>query len=46
MTESDGLYLADCQFVDAAAHAKDYEVAKRLWGLSEELIGEKFAIDK
>ncbi|KAK7752781.1 hypothetical protein SLS62_005333 [Diatrype stigma] len=39
-----GLYLADCQFVDAAAHAQNYEVAERLWKLSEELAGEKFTI--
>ena len=41
-----GLYLADCQFGDfAAEHARDYQTARRLWHLSEELIGEKFSME-
>lgn len=37
-----GGYLADCQLAPAAEHATDPKIAKRLWGLSEELVGEKF----
>ncbi|KAI1403644.1 retinol dehydrogenase 13 [Hypoxylon fuscum] len=37
-----GLYLADCQFLPAADYAQNPEIAKQLWHLSEDLIGEKF----
>lgn len=41
-----GLYLADCQFGEfAAEHARDYETARRLWHLSEDLIGEEFPLE-
>ncbi|KXX75638.1 Short-chain dehydrogenase TIC 32, chloroplastic [Madurella mycetomatis] len=40
-----GLYLSDCQFVEPFAHAKDPVAAKRLWKLSEELVGEKFSLE-
>ncbi|KAI1187561.1 NAD(P)-binding protein [Nemania serpens] len=42
LDECRGLYLSDCQFFPCANHAKDPEVARRLWSLSEELIGERF----
>jgi hypothetical protein len=37
-----GGYLADCQLAPAAEFATDPKIAERLWGLSEELVGEKF----
>ncbi|KAI2605635.1 retinol dehydrogenase 13 [Hypoxylon sp. NC1633] len=40
-----GLYLADCQFSPAADYAEDLGIAKHLWHLSEELIGEKFGLE-
>ena len=30
-------YMSDCQITDAAPHAQDVEVARRLWKLSEDL---------
>ncbi|KAI0173210.1 retinol dehydrogenase 13 [Hypoxylon sp. FL1284] len=39
-----GLYLADCQFYPCAEFAQNSITAERLWGLSEELIGEKFVL--
>ncbi|KAI1813230.1 hypothetical protein GGS20DRAFT_577765 [Poronia punctata] len=44
LDECRGLYLADCQFVPCANHARDPDAARRLWALSEELIGEKFIV--
>jgi hypothetical protein len=37
-----GGYLADCQLAPASEHATDPKIAKRLWELSEDLVGEKF----
>jgi hypothetical protein len=42
LADLDGGYLADCQVAPAAAHATDLKTAKKLWKLSEELVGEKF----
>ncbi|KAE9378635.1 NAD(P)-binding protein [Stipitochalara longipes BDJ] len=39
-----GGYLADCQLAPAAEFATDSKIAERLWGLSEELVGEKFGL--
>lgn len=39
-----GLYLSDCQFFPCADFAEDPVIAERLWHLSEDLIGEKFAL--
>jgi hypothetical protein len=49
-----GLYLEDCHIAEpvhegnpaggVAAHAQDRAAANRLWELSEQLVGEKFAI--
>ncbi|TVY65565.1 Short-chain dehydrogenase TIC 32-chloroplastic-like protein [Lachnellula suecica] len=43
-TKGNEVYMADCQLAEAAPHAVDAEMAERLWGLSEELVGEKFAL--
>jgi len=50
-----GIYLEDCQIAKPkvtddqdggyAAHAVDPESAKRLWALSERLVGESFPLD-
>ncbi|KAI1370123.1 retinol dehydrogenase 13 [Hypoxylon crocopeplum] len=40
-----GLYLADCQFFPAADYAQDPDIAKHLWRLSEDLIGETFNLE-
>jgi NAD(P)-dependent dehydrogenase (short-subunit alcohol dehydrogenase family) len=37
-----GSYLADCAEADAKAWATDPAAARRLWALSEELVGESF----
>ncbi|KAB5585106.1 oxidoreductase-like protein [Coniochaeta sp. 2T2.1] len=39
-----GLYLKDCQIEQPAPHASDPKLAERLWHLSEELVGQKFAL--
>jgi hypothetical protein len=46
VTDASGVYLADCQLAPAAEFATDPKLAKRLWGLSEELVGEKFDLHK
>ncbi|GAP90372.2 putative short chain dehydrogenase reductase family oxidoreductase [Rosellinia necatrix] len=45
LDDCQGLYLADCQFCPCADHARDPGVARRLWELSEQLIGERFMVD-
>jgi NAD(P)-dependent dehydrogenase (short-subunit alcohol dehydrogenase family) len=37
-----GRYLADCALAQAQAYATDPDAARRLWALSEELVGERF----
>lgn len=37
-----GTYLADCAVATAAPYATDPDAARRLWALSEELVGEEF----
>ncbi len=39
-----GAYLIDCNIMPAVEHATSPELAEKLWKLSEELLGEKFAI--
>ncbi|KAL2816720.1 hypothetical protein BJX63DRAFT_441456 [Aspergillus granulosus] len=39
-----GAYLADCQVEEVREYARDPELVRKLWGLSEELVGEKFSI--
>ncbi|KAK6205768.1 hypothetical protein LQW54_008252 [Pestalotiopsis sp. IQ-011] len=41
--EKSPAYLANCQIREAWQHATGYDKADRLWSLSEEIIGEKFA---
>ncbi|KAI4595536.1 hypothetical protein KJ359_006882 [Pestalotiopsis sp. 9143b] len=41
--EKSPAYLANCQIKEAWEHATGYDKADRLWSLSEEIIGEKFA---
>ena len=45
MTETNALYLDDCQISDPHEWAKDEVAAERLWKLSEEIVGEKFSLD-
>ncbi|KAI0856799.1 hypothetical protein F4860DRAFT_491706 [Xylaria cubensis] len=45
LDECRGLYLSDCQFFPCADHAKDPDVAERLWKLSEKLTGQRFILD-
>ena len=40
--EQPGSYLADRTFARAAAHATDPELARRLWAMSEQMVGEEF----
>ncbi len=42
LVDHGGAYLADCALATAAAHALDADVARRLWELSEQLVGEPF----
>jgi hypothetical protein len=37
-----GTYLADCAVATAAPYATDPDAARRLWALSEPLVGEEF----
>ncbi|KAF2092641.1 NAD(P)-binding protein [Rhizodiscina lignyota] len=39
-----GLFLDNCQFKEPAAHATNPDAARRLWALSEELVGAKFTL--
>ena len=36
-----GLYYSDCARKDASAHGRDDEAAKKLWELSEKMVGLK-----
>jgi NAD(P)-dependent dehydrogenase (short-subunit alcohol dehydrogenase family) len=42
LNDQRSVYMADCQFKDAAAWAIDVVAAERLWKLSEEIVGEEF----
>ncbi|CZR68061.1 related to short-chain dehydrogenase [Phialocephala subalpina] len=44
LNKSNGVYMADCQYAEAAPFALDLKIAERLWSLSEELVGEKFPL--
>ena len=37
-----GLFLSDCHLIEAAAHATNPETSKKLWDLSEKLVGQEF----
>ncbi|EXJ80867.1 hypothetical protein A1O3_07153 [Capronia epimyces CBS 606.96] len=40
----DVIYLRDCQVAEPAAHATDLKAARRLWRLSEEIVGQTFSL--
>lgn len=42
LARQSGAYVADCQVEEAFAYSQDRENAKKLWALSEELVGQKF----
>jgi len=42
LDEPKGIYLDDCQIAEPRPHANDAILARRLWKLSEELVGETF----
>ncbi|KAJ7773092.1 NAD-P-binding protein [Mycena metata] len=44
ITDKTGSYLTECKIANeqVAPHATDKEAAKKLWALSEELVGQKF----
>ncbi|OIW22478.1 short-chain dehydrogenase [Coniochaeta ligniaria NRRL 30616] len=42
LAERSGAYIADCQVEEAFGYSQDQENAKKLWALSEELVGQKF----
>ena len=44
LDDEGGSYLADCAVAEAADYAVDPEAARRLWALSEELVGESFPV--
>jgi NAD(P)-dependent dehydrogenase (short-subunit alcohol dehydrogenase family) len=41
--EGNGIYLDDCQPLEPASFARDPKAAKKLWELSEKLVGQKFS---
>jgi hypothetical protein len=46
VTEMSGIYLNDCQIAEAAAFATDRNIANRLWYLSENLVGQRFDLER
>jgi hypothetical protein len=46
LSDADGAYLDDCQIKRPSKWAAEGEKARRLWKLSEELVGEKFSFGK
>jgi hypothetical protein len=42
LDDDGGAYLADCAVATASAYAVDPDAARRLWALSEDLVGERF----
>ncbi len=42
LDEHGGAYLTDCALAEARPYATDPEAARRLWALSEQLVGEAF----
>ena len=45
-TEPSGIYLNDCQFAEAAAFPTDKKIADRLRHLSEDLVDQRFDLEK
>jgi hypothetical protein len=44
--EASGIYLSDCRITEAAAFATDATMADRLWHLSEDLVGQRFDLER
>jgi hypothetical protein len=44
VSDPSAVYLSDCQFAKTAPHAVNMDSADRLYRLSEELVGIKFAL--
>ena len=44
--DKSGIYLSDCRIAEAAAFATDAAMADRLWHLSEDLVGQRFDLEK
>ena len=42
LDDNGGAYLADCAVARPSAYAADPDAARRLWALSEDLVGERF----
>ncbi|KAF7946157.1 hypothetical protein EAE96_009160 [Botrytis aclada] len=42
LKDHSGTYLADCQIAETADYTTNPDYAKRLWALSEKLVGQKF----
>lgn len=42
LAEHGGAYLEDCHLGVAAEHARDAEAARRLWAMSETMVGQQF----
>ena len=45
MADVGGVYCADAEIAQAAEYATDADYARRLWALSEQLVGESFSFD-
>ena len=43
LADRGGLYLEDCHVSEALPYATDAQAARRLWALSEELVGQSFS---
>ena len=44
IVDKSGVYLEDCQVKQAMPFATDLTIAKKLWKVGEELVGQKFDI--
>ncbi|KAF2202428.1 short chain dehydrogenase/ reductase-like protein [Delitschia confertaspora ATCC 74209] len=44
LSDPPGVLMHNCQMCDPAPHANNLEVAERLWGLSEKLVGIEFRV--
>ncbi|EMD90655.1 hypothetical protein COCC4DRAFT_47329 [Bipolaris maydis ATCC 48331] len=44
LNEEKGIFLDDCQMIEAMPHATDPDQAEKLWDLSEKLVGTKFKL--
>lgn len=44
MAVSNPVYLDDCQQIPPSGYASDPELAEKLWKLSEDIVGQQFAL--